>query len=107
MGSLPEAPWLLSWLSEWTGYEPTPLPDMPADMRLGAGWALSVPRSTDGTLEWRRAGGDLRLSGHLPAPWPIIGLGELQGDIDLAANGQDGQWLPTELKANEIGRAHV
>ena len=100
MGSLPEAPWLLSWLSDWTGYEPTPLPDMPADMRLGAGWALSVPRSTDGTLEWRRAGGDLRLSGHLPAPWPIIGLGELQGDIDLAANGQDGQWLPTELKAN-------
>ena len=100
MGSLPEAPWLLGWLSEWTGYEPTPLPDMPADMRLGAGWVLSMPRSTDGTLEWRSAGGDLRLSGHLPAPWPVIGLGELQGDIDLAAKGQTGVWLPTELKGN-------
>jgi len=100
MGSLPEAPWLLGWLSEWTGYEPTPLPDMPADMRLGAGWVLSMPRSTDGTLEWRSAGGDLRLSGHLPAPWPVIGLGELQGDIDLAAKGQTGVWLPTELKGD-------
>src|SRR3546814_18316131 len=54
MGSLPEAPWLLSWLSEWTGYAPTPLPDMPADMRLGAGWALSVPRSEERRVgkEW-------------------------------------------------------
>jgi len=100
MGSLPEAPWLLSWLSEWTGYEPTPLPDMPADMRLGAGWVLSVPRSADGTLDWRSADGDVRLSGHLPAPWPILGLGELQGDVDLAAKGQAGLWLPTELTAN-------
>ncbi|HAV05426.1 MAG TPA: dicarboxylate transport, partial [Pseudomonas sp.] len=37
---------------------------------------------------------------HIPAAWPVIGLGELQGDLDLAARGQDGLWLPTELKAN-------
>lgn len=100
MGSLPEAPWLLDWLSEWTSYEPTPLPELPADMRIGAGWALSLPKSASDSLDWPNAAGDLRLSGHLPAPWPVIGLGELQGDIDLAAHGQNGLWLPTELRAD-------
>ncbi|MCQ4263453.1 dicarboxylate transport [Stutzerimonas stutzeri] len=100
MGSLPEAPWLLDWLGEWTSYEPTPLPELPADMRIGAGWALSLPKSASDSLDWPNAAGDLRLSGHLPAPWPVIGLGELQGDIDLAAHGQNGLWLPTELSAD-------
>lgn len=100
MGSLPEAPWLLDWLGEWTSYEPIALPDMPTDMRLGAGWALALPQLPGAALDWHDAAGDLRLSAHLPAFWPVIGLGELQGEIDLAANGQNGLWLPTELKAN-------
>jgi hypothetical protein len=100
MGSLPEAPWLLDWLAEWTNYEPTTLPEMPTDIRLGAGWALALPQAPAAGSEWGNATGDLRLSAHLPAFWPVIGLGELQGDIDLAANGKAGLWLPTELKAN-------
>jgi len=100
MGRLPEAPWLLDWLGEWASYEPTPLPELPADMRIGAGWTLSLPQSASGALNWADAAGDLRLSGHLPVPWPVFGLGELQGDIDLAAHGQNGLWLPTELKAD-------
>jgi len=100
MGNLPEAPWLLEWLEDWASYQPTALPDMPTDMRLGAGWSLALPQRPGGALDWRDAAGDLRLSAHLPAFWPVIGLGELQGEIDLAANGKDGLWLPTELKAN-------
>ena len=100
MGSLPEAPWLLEWLGDWASYQPTALPDMPTDMRLGAGWSLALPQRPGGTLDWRDAAGDLRLSAHLPAFWPVIGLGELQGEIDLAANGKNGLWVPTELKAN-------
>ncbi|MCQ4294595.1 YdbH domain-containing protein [Pseudomonas stutzeri] len=100
MGSLPEAPWLLEWLGEWTSYQPATLPDMPTDMRLGAGWALALPQAPGAGFDWRDAAGDLRLSAHLPAFWPVIGLGELQGEIDLAANGQNGLWLPTELKAS-------
>lgn len=100
MGSLPEAPWLLDWLGEWTATPTAALPDMPTDMRIGAGWALTLMQDDDGVYAWRNAAGELRLSAHIPAAWPVIGLGELQGDLDLAARGQDGLWLPTELKAN-------
>ncbi|RRW09266.1 YdbH domain-containing protein [Stutzerimonas stutzeri] len=100
MGSLPEAPWLLAWLGEWTATPTAALPDMPTDMRIGAGWALTLIQNDDGVYAWRNAAGELRLSTHIPAAWPVIGLGELQGDLDLAARGQDGLWLPTELKAN-------
>ncbi|MHA6637901.1 intermembrane phospholipid transport protein YdbH family protein [Stutzerimonas frequens] len=100
MGSLPEAPWLLHWLGEWTATPTAALPDMPTDMRIGAGWALALAQTVGGTYDWSNAAGELRLSAHIPAAWPIVGLGELQGDLDLAARGQDGLWLPTELKAN-------
>ncbi|WP_444816195.1 intermembrane phospholipid transport protein YdbH family protein [Stutzerimonas frequens] len=100
MGSLPEAPWLLDWLGEWTATPTAALPDMPTDMRIGAGWALTLMQNEDGVYAWRNAAGELRLSTHIPAAWPVIGLGELQGELDLAARGQDGLWLPTELKAN-------
>ncbi|MGN5580540.1 YdbH domain-containing protein [Stutzerimonas sp. Brlt_13] len=100
MGNLPEAPWLLDWLGEWTAAPTAALPDMPTDMRIGAGWALALAQTVGGTYDWSNAAGELRLSAHIPAAWPIVGLGELQGDLDLAARGQDGLWLPTELKAN-------
>ena len=100
MGNLPEAPWLLDWLGEWTATPTAALPDMPTDMRIGAGWALALAQTVGGTYDWPNAAGELRLSAHIPAAWPIVGLGELQGDLDLAARGQDGLWLPTELKAN-------
>ena len=100
MGNLPEAPWLLDWRGEWTATPTAALPDMPTDMRIGAGWALALAQTVGGTYDWSNAAGELRLSAHIPAAWPVIGLGELQGDLDLAARGQDGLWLPTELKAN-------
>ncbi|TDL94756.1 dicarboxylate transport [Stutzerimonas stutzeri ATCC 17588 = LMG 11199] len=100
MGNLPEAPWLLDWLGEWTATPTAALPDMSTDMRIGAGWALALAQTVGGTYDWSNAAGELRLSAHIPAAWPIVGLGELQGDLDLAARGQDGLWLPTELKAN-------
>lgn len=100
MASLPEASWLLEWLGEWTGHRAATLPDIPTDMRLGAGWALDLRQRPDHALEWREAAGDLRLSAYLPSFWPVPGLGELQGDVDLSASGLNGLWLPTELDAN-------
>ncbi len=99
MGSLPEAPWLLDWLAEWSNRASPALPDMPSDMRLGAGWALSWPPVQEATFDWRDSTGELRLSALLPVPWPVIGLGELQGEFDLAAHGRNGVWLPSELNA--------
>ncbi|MGE4408642.1 intermembrane phospholipid transport protein YdbH family protein, partial [Pseudomonas sp.] len=100
MGSLPEAPWLLDWLGDWLSYAPIPLPDMPAEMRLGAGWALELPPQPGATRDWRAIAGELRLSAQLPAFWPIVGIGQLQGRLDLAARGRDNLWLPTELQAD-------
>lgn len=100
MGSLPEAPWLLDWLGDWLSYAPIPLPDLPEEMRLGAGWALELPQQLDAALDWRAIAGELRLSAQLPAFWPLVGIGQLQGRLDLAARGQDSLWLPTELQAD-------
>ena len=97
LGSLPEAPWLLAWLGEWTATPTAALPDMPTDMRIGAGWALTLIQNDDGVYAWRNAAGELRLSTHscrlaghrsrgcrATSTWP------LEGRMDC---------LPTELKA--------
>jgi len=99
MSELPEAPWLLEWLSDWLDYQPPTFPELPQQMRIGAGWALQL--DTSSLLDsWQTLEGDLSLSAHLPAPWPVPGIGQLQGQLDLTAKAERGAWLPTELAAN-------
>lgn len=99
MSELPEAPWLLEWLGEWLAYAPPTLPELPEQMRIGAGWSLQI--DTDDLMgEWRVLDGELRLSSHLPAPWPVPGIGQLQGRLDATAEASRGIWLPTELTAD-------
>jgi hypothetical protein len=99
MNELPEAPWLLEWLSDWMTYTPPALPELPEQMRIGAGWALEI--DTDTVLDDGQAlGGELRVSANLPAPWPVVGIGQLQGQLDLSARVDQGVWLPTELRAD-------
>ena len=99
MSELPEAPWLLEWLGEWLDYAPPPLPALPEQMRVGAGWALKVDTQSmnDG---YPLATGELRLSANIPTPWPVVGIGQLQGKLDLTAHADQGTWLPTELTAD-------
>jgi len=99
MGELPEAPWLLDWLGEWLAHETPALGELPQQMRIGAGWTLNLDVDQD-LANWRFLHGELRLSGSLPAPWPIIGLGQLQGRLDLTATVKNGQWIPTEVTAD-------
>lgn len=87
MGSLPEAPWLLAWLGEWTA-TPTAAPDMPTDMRIGAGWALTLIQNDNGVYAWRNAAGELRLSTHIPAAWPVIGLGSCRATSTWPLEGR-------------------
>ena len=96
MNELPEAPWLLDWLSEWLAYTPPALPALPEEMRIGAGWALQIDTQTL-PQNWKALNGELRLSANLPAPWPVVGLGQVQGRLDLSARADDGLWIPTEL----------
>lgn len=98
MNELPEAPWLLEWLGDWLTYTPPALP-VPEQMRIGAGWALEV--DTDTLFEdWKPLDGELRVSANLPAPWPVVGIGGLQGQLDLGAQVERGVWLPSELAAD-------
>ena len=99
MSELPEAPWLLEWLSDWLDYQPPTLPELPQQMRIGAGWALQLD-SSNLIDAWKTLDGDLRLSANLPTPWPVPGIGQLQGKLDLTAKAEQGLWLPTELTAN-------
>lgn len=99
MSELPEAPWLLEWLGEWLAYTPPSLPELPEQMRIGAGWSLNID-ADDLTGEWHVLNGELRLSTHLPAPWPVPGIGQLQGRLDVTAEADRGIWLPTELTAD-------
>jgi hypothetical protein len=99
MSELPEAPWLLEWLAEWTAYTPPPLPQLPEQVRIGAGWALYVDQN-DLENGWKALDGEFRLSANLPAPWPVAELGQLQGQLDLVAKAHRGSWIPTALAAD-------
>lgn len=98
MSELPEAPWLLDWLGEWLPYEPPAFGELPQQMRIGAGWSMQLDERNPSN--WRALRGEFRLSGDLPAPWPIVGLGQLQGRLDLTATGNDGLWIPTDMAAD-------
>ena len=99
MSELPEAPWLLDWLSAWLDYQPPTFPELPEQMRLGAAWSLQL--ETASLLRaWKTLEGDLKLSAHLPSPWPVPSVGPVQGQLDLTARAGQGMWLPTELTAD-------
>ncbi|WP_019342572.1 YdbH domain-containing protein [Stutzerimonas stutzeri] len=99
MNELPEAPWLLEWLGEWLAYSPPALPALPEQMRIGAGWALEIDTQTL-PQDWKALNGELRFSANLPAPWPVVGLGQLQGQLDLSVRADDGLWVPTQLNGD-------
>lgn len=99
MSELPEAPWLLGWLSDWLNFQTPTLPQLPEQMRLGAAWSLQLD-TADLLHTWKTLEGDLKLSTHLPSPWPVPGAGLVQGQLDLTARAERGVWLPTELAAD-------
>ncbi|QLF92601.1 YdbH domain-containing protein [Pseudomonas sp. ABC1] len=94
MGSLPEAPWLLAWLSPWLPQVPQALPSLPEQMHMVASWALDQPlRGTDSLS------GEANLDLALPEYWPLPGLGLLKGNLNARIQGRDGLWLPSSLSA--------
>lgn len=99
MSELPEAPWLLNWLSNWSDYDAQSLPELPQQMRIGAGWAMRVDTSNEAD-SWEALDGDLHLSANLPVPWPVVGIGHVQGLLDLSARVDKGIWLPTTLRTD-------
>src|SRR5690606_29092882 len=37
---------------------------------------------------------------NLPEPWPVPGVGQVQGELSLALNAQAGQWLAKQIQAD-------
>ncbi|WP_028238544.1 intermembrane phospholipid transport protein YdbH family protein [Stutzerimonas azotifigens] len=99
LARLPEAAWLQAWLGRWLSPGMALPVGPPEDMRLGGGWALRVPGSVQRWEDWRALEGDASLALHLPTPWPVPGLGLLQGELELNASQREEGWTLGALQA--------
>lgn len=97
---LDEAAVLQSWLSQWALAPGLQLPAPPGTAQLSANWQLQLP---PGVLSLKRlfsATGHFDADATLPAPWTIPGIGQLQGNFNIAARAEQGQWFAERLAAD-------
>lgn len=90
--------WLWEWAEEWTGRLP-PLDQAPGSLALNADWLLQL---APGALDPERllnASGHIDLQAELPAPWPVPGIGPLQGQAVVQLLGAGGNWQARQLEA--------
>ncbi|WPC03844.1 YdbH domain-containing protein [Pseudomonas benzenivorans] len=97
--TLGEAAALRDWLNDWTFTPDTQPPETPRNAALSASWQLQLTPGAPNLKHLRQASGRLEASGTLPEPWPIPGIGQLQGDFSLALRSRQGQWLAEQLTA--------
>lgn len=101
VSGLPETPWLWEWLGQWLVPLPTGAAPPLQAMQLEAGWRLYWPQGPLGLRRLREtARGEARLHARLPEPWPLAGVGLLQGNLALELAGAAGDWLPRQLQAD-------
>ncbi|UTW08601.1 intermembrane phospholipid transport protein YdbH family protein [Pseudomonas benzenivorans] len=98
--TLNESAVLRTWLEDWAPLPELSLPGAPSAAQLSASWQLQLPQGAPDLDLLRRASGRLSASGTLPEPWPIPGLGQLQGEFSLALLGLDGHWRAEQLAAD-------
>ncbi|KAF1068113.1 MAG: hypothetical protein GAK45_01467 [Pseudomonas citronellolis] len=89
------------WLQPWL-----PIPTLPMSLpeagRLRLGWDMRL--AGEGAWpDWsgiRDGQGSAELTVQLPQPWPLPGLGSLQGDLQLAGVNAGPGWRPTLLSGD-------
>lgn len=93
-----------TWLSAWLAQEWLPATNAnqpaPHSLRLAADWRLQMPDGPLGAQHLSQAEGTATLQAHLPQPWPVVGVGRLQGDLDLRLAARQGLWQAQQLSAN-------
>lgn len=97
MQTLPEASWLLDWLSQWQAIPfREELPSQPETGTAQASWQLQGPAADF----FSRVSGTLTAKAQLPEAWPLPGVGTLRGDMEISVHGREGTWLAEAATAN-------
>ncbi|TBU93991.1 hypothetical protein DNK44_09985 [Pseudomonas dryadis] len=97
---LSQAGALQQWLAAWLLPPGTQWPAAPGAASLTASWQLQLPRD-DLSLAGLLAGsGAFAAEANLPQPWPVPGIGQVQGQLALAAHSEDAQWIAQRLEAD-------
>jgi len=97
---LTQAVALQNLLSAWAVPEGTHWPAAPGDASLEGSWQLNLPRRELAVDNLLAASGQFDVHGNLPEPWPVPGLGLLQGQLALAARNEGQQWIASRAEAD-------
>nr|WP_298140947.1 YdbH domain-containing protein [uncultured Pseudomonas sp.] len=102
--ALSQAALLQDWLRPWLLKQTIQLPDAPGAAQLTARWRLQLPPGEHAApldlTQLRNASGEFAAQANLPEPWPVPGVGEVQGSFDVAVRGQAGHWFAERLQAD-------
>lgn len=97
---LTQAATLQNLLSVWTLPEGTQWPAAPGEASLAGTWQLDLPSRQPDVNNLLAATGQFDLHGNLPQPWPVPGVGLLQGQLALAAHNEGPQWIASRVEAD-------
>ncbi|WP_004580159.1 intermembrane phospholipid transport protein YdbH family protein [Marinobacter nanhaiticus] len=86
---LPRNEWILEWLRQWQALPVEDLPPSPDDGEVSAQWQLQWPVDSNFL---QQATGSLSAEARLPQPWPLPGVGTLQGQLGLELSAEAGKW---------------
>lgn len=97
---LSEAVALQRWLGEWALAPGAQLPSAPSAAQLAANWQVQLPPGALSLERLLKASGHFDASALLAEPWPIPGIGRVQGHFAGAARGVAGQWFAERLETD-------
>lgn len=98
--NLTQAAALQNWLSAWALPEGKQWPAAPGEASLEGTWQLNLSHRELDVNNLLAATGQFDLQGNLPQPWPVPGVGLLQGQLALAAHNEDQQWIAGRVEAD-------
>nr|WP_288466474.1 YdbH domain-containing protein [uncultured Pseudomonas sp.] len=97
---LTQAATLQRLLSAWALPEGKQWPAAPGEASLAGAWQLNLPCRELDVNNLLAATGQFDLHGNLPQPWPMPGVGLLQGQLALAAHNEGQQWIARRVAAD-------
>lgn len=97
---LNQAQSLQAWLSQWALPAGITLPQAPSAAEFSATWQLQLPPGVITAEHLHNISGTVAATANLPEPWPLPGIGQVQGSFSAALTGQSGQWLAQQLSAD-------